>query len=198
MNNKEKLEYIRSLNICLGLPQQEPDNTLLMVNSSPFQPLTVKVQLFHSILSHTLFQLITPQDEQFKLIREYGILIGEANKPKTVSVGVLNPKPNRLFVTLIIREVNNAGYWILVQRTIFLFQGHPEFLLNIVFMDKYFVPLKEGRRAKAAGQAPQNYVRASRISKKKFVQRSKLLCDRFLPKQIAPRSNLLSIAKQFV
>jgi hypothetical protein len=48
-------------------------------------------------------------------------------------------------------------------------QGHPEFLLNIVYMDIYFVPLKEGRRAKGAGQAPQNSVRASRIPKKKFV-----------------------------
>jgi hypothetical protein len=37
------------------------------------------------------------------------------------------------------------------------------------FMDNYFVPLKEGRRAKGAGQAPQNYVRASRIPKKKSV-----------------------------
>jgi hypothetical protein len=36
-------------------------------------------------------------------------------------------------------------------------------------MDIYFVPLKEGRRAKGAGQALQNYVRASRIPKKKFV-----------------------------
>jgi hypothetical protein len=50
-----------------------------------------------------------------------------------------------------------------------LAQGHPEFLLDMVFMDKYFVPLKEGRRAKGAGQAPQNYVHASRIPKKKFV-----------------------------
>jgi hypothetical protein len=48
-------------------------------------------------------------------------------------------------------------------------QGHPEFLLNIVSMDKSFVPLKEGRRAKGAGQGPQNYVRASQIPKKKFV-----------------------------
>jgi hypothetical protein len=47
-------------------------------------------------------------------------------------------------------------------------QGHPEFLL-IVFMDKFFVPLKEGRRANGAGQAPQNNMRASRIPKKKFV-----------------------------
>jgi hypothetical protein len=47
--------------------------------------------------------------------------------------------------------------------------GHPEFLLNIVFMDICFVPLKEGRHAKGAGQALQNYVRASRIPKKKFV-----------------------------
>jgi hypothetical protein len=64
-------------------------------------------------------------------------------------------------------------------------------------MDKYFVPLKEGRRAKGAGQAPQNYVRASRIPKKKFVALCfrKLLRDRFLPKQIASQSNLLSIAK---
>jgi hypothetical protein len=36
-------------------------------------------------------------------------------------------------------------------------------------MDKYFVPLKEGRRAKGAGQVPQNYVRASQIPKKIFV-----------------------------
>jgi hypothetical protein len=36
-------------------------------------------------------------------------------------------------------------------------------------MDKFFVPLKEGRRANGAGQAPQNYMRASRIPKKKFV-----------------------------
>jgi hypothetical protein len=36
-------------------------------------------------------------------------------------------------------------------------------------MDIYFVPLKEGRRVKGAGQALQNYVRASRIPKKKFV-----------------------------
>jgi hypothetical protein len=49
------------------------------------------------------------------------------------------------------------------------YQGHPEFLLNIVFMDIYFVPLKEGRHAKGAGQVLQNYVRASRIPKKKFV-----------------------------
>jgi hypothetical protein len=47
--------------------------------------------------------------------------------------------------------------------------GHPEFLLNIVFMDIYFVLLKEGRRAKGAGQALQNYVCDSRIPKKKFV-----------------------------
>jgi hypothetical protein len=36
--------------------------------------------------------------------------------------------------------------------------GHPEFLLNIVFMDIYLIPLKEGRRAKGAVQALQNYV----------------------------------------
>jgi hypothetical protein len=36
-------------------------------------------------------------------------------------------------------------------------------------MDKFFVPLKEGRRANGAGQAPQNYMCASRIPKKKFV-----------------------------
>jgi hypothetical protein len=48
-------------------------------------------------------------------------------------------------------------------------QGHPEFLLNIVFMDIYLVPLKEGRRAKGAGQAPQNYVRVSRFAKMNFV-----------------------------
>jgi hypothetical protein len=48
--------------------------------------------------------------------------------------------------------------------------GHPEFLLNIVFMDIYFVRLKEDRRAKGAGhQALQNDVPASRIPKKKFV-----------------------------
>jgi hypothetical protein len=36
-------------------------------------------------------------------------------------------------------------------------------------MDKYYIPLKEGRRAKGAGQALQNCVRASRNPKKKFV-----------------------------
>jgi hypothetical protein len=47
--------------------------------------------------------------------------------------------------------------------------GHPEFLLNIVFKDIYFVPLKESRRAKGADQVLQNYVHASWIPKKKFV-----------------------------
>jgi hypothetical protein len=65
--------------------------------------------------------------------------------------------------------------------------------------------LKESRRAKGAGQVPQNYMPASRIPKKKFVAkqfalaeicRDKLLRDRFLLKQIALGSNLLSIAKQ--
>jgi hypothetical protein len=113
MNNKEKLEYIRSLNRCRGLPQQEPDKTLF--NSQFFSIPTLDregtiVPLYR--FTHPLSDY--PQDKQFKLIREYGILIGEANKPKTVSIGVLNLKPNRLFVTLITREVDNAGYWILV------------------------------------------------------------------------------------
>jgi hypothetical protein len=78
---------------------------------------------------------------------------------------------------------------------------HPEFLL-IGFMDKMFVPLKEGRRTKGAGQAPQNYMRASRIPKKKFVAKqsaSAEICSKLL-KQIASRSNLLKqqfSAKQF-
>jgi hypothetical protein len=47
-----------------------------------------------------------------------------------------------------------------------------EFLFNIVFMDIYLVLLKEGRHAKGAGQAPQNYVLASRIPKKLLRKKS--------------------------
>jgi hypothetical protein len=74
-------------------------------------------------------------------------------------------------------------------------------------MDKYFVPLKEGRRAKGAGQAPHNYVCTSRIPKKKFVAKqfasaeicreaicsSNLLREAICLSEISLRSNLLRI-----
>jgi hypothetical protein len=59
-------------------------------------------------------------------------------------------------------------------------------------MDIYFVPLKEGRREKGAGQAPQNYVRASRIPKKKFV--AKQFASAEICREAICLSNLL---KQF-
>jgi hypothetical protein len=90
------------------------------------------------------------------------------------------------FLTAYVGE-DKVPYPYLYQSKIVHILGHPEFLL-IVFMDKSFVPLKEGRRAKEDGQGPQNYVCASRIAKKKFVIcQSKLLRDKFLPKQIASR-----------
>jgi hypothetical protein len=46
--------------------------------------------------------------------------------------------------------------------------GHPEFLFNIVYMDIYFFrPRKAGVQRELASR--QNYERASRFPKKKFV-----------------------------
>jgi hypothetical protein len=53
-------------------------------------------------------------------------------------------------------------------------------------MDIYFVPLKEGRHAKGVGQAPQNYVHASRIPKKTFVTKQ------FASAEICCKANCLS------
>jgi hypothetical protein len=90
--------------------------------------------LFRSILSHTLFELIQDRtNNSNSFVNTVSILIGEANKPKTVSVGgVLDLKPNRFLVILITREVNNAGYRILVQHTFFLFQEFPFYTTNVV------------------------------------------------------------------
>jgi hypothetical protein len=131
LNNREKLEYIRSLNRRLGLPQQEPDDTLF--NGQFFSIPTLDHEgMIVPLYPFTHPLPAYPQDDEFKFIREYGILIGEANKPKTVSVGALDPKPNRFFINLITREANNASYWVLVQHKVFLFQEFPFYTTDFI------------------------------------------------------------------
>jgi hypothetical protein len=62
--------------------------------------------------------------------------------------------------------------------------GHPEFLLNIVFMDIYFVPFKEGRRAKGAGQVPQRMCAPAGFLRRNL-SLSNLLKQNFSAKQFA-------------
>ena len=131
MNGIEKLTHIRALNQTLGLPHQE--NKACIFNGGFFDiptlvddPIVMPPYPFQHPLS------AYPQAEQSVLIHQYGVLLGIANGLKTVSVGALDPRPSDLFVTLDTREVNRAGCWTLVQRTVFLFNPLPFYTTDFV------------------------------------------------------------------
>jgi hypothetical protein len=125
MNNEDgqRLTTIRRLNLLQGLPPQEADATLF--NGALFDVATLEsIQLPPYNFTHPLSDYTTPEIINF--IQEYGILAGRLNKPKTHSIGVLDiPQTNNQFVTLTTREVNRAGFWCLVQRSIFLHRPQP-------------------------------------------------------------------------
>ena len=66
-----------------------------------------------------------PQDVQYVLITEYSALLASVNHPCACFIGVPGQEPGNLTVTIHTIEVNLQGYWVLVQRTVFLHQAEP-------------------------------------------------------------------------
>ena len=130
MNNEERLATIRGLNLGQELPFQERDSTIF--NGALFDVATLhSIRLPPYPFTHPLSNY--PTEEILNLIRQYGILAGQLNLPKTYSVGVLGiPDNNNQFVKIITREVNHAGFWCLVQRSIFLHKPLPFCTFNFI------------------------------------------------------------------
>jgi hypothetical protein len=124
MDNGSKLTTIREFNHRQELPSQESDATIF--NGALFDVTTLTGSILlppynfkYPISDYSPTEIPT-------LIREYGINAGRLNSPKTYSVGVLDiPSTNDQYVTLITRETNRAGFWCLVQRSIFLHKPLP-------------------------------------------------------------------------
>ena len=123
MNNEFRLASIRRLNLLQGLPPQEADATLF--NGALFEVATLEsIRLPPYNFIHPLSDYTQPEILAF--IQAYGILAGQLNSPNTYSVGVLDiPHTNNQYVTITTREVNRAGFWCLVQRSIFLHRPEP-------------------------------------------------------------------------
>ncbi len=132
MSNEAKLTSIRALNIRQELPLQAPDDTIF--NGAFFDKNTLAEDLFivplYNNFTHPLSDY--PQEQQYEIIREYGVLIAEANWPRTIYVGVEDIEPNAPFFPIGTHEVNKNGYWTLVQRTVFLFRELPFFTTDFV------------------------------------------------------------------
>jgi hypothetical protein len=128
--NKTALDTILRLNLSQGLPWQPADAALF--NGAFFEAPTLEaIRLPPCNFNHPLSNYSAP--EIFTFILKCGIATGKLNSPKTYSVGVLDvPTTHNQFVTLTTREVNLAGFWCLVQRSIFL--HGPEPLATIDFV----------------------------------------------------------------
>jgi hypothetical protein len=128
--NRTTLCTIQHLNLSQGLPPQPADATLF--NQGFFE--TPKLEPIHLPpyhFNHPLSNYSAPEIIAF--ICKCGIATGKLNSPKTYSVGVLDvPTTRNQFVTLATREVNRAGFWCLVQRSIFLHGTEP--LVRIDFV----------------------------------------------------------------
>jgi hypothetical protein len=128
--NRTALDTVQRLNLSQGLPPQPADTALF--NQGFFEtPNLEPIRLPSYHFNHPLSNCSAPEILTF--IRECGIATGKLNSPKTCSVDVLDiPTTRNQFVTLTTREVNLAGFWCLVQRSIFL--HGPEPLVTIDFV----------------------------------------------------------------
>jgi hypothetical protein len=129
--NRTALDTIQHLNLSQGLPPQPADATLFNQGFFETPKLLEPIRLPPYHFNHPLSNYCTPEIIAF--IREYGVAIWKLNSPKTYSIGALDiPTTRNQFVTLATREVNLAGFWCLVQRSIFLCGTEPLVTIDFV------------------------------------------------------------------
>jgi hypothetical protein len=140
--NRTALDTIQRLNLSQGFPPQPADAALFnqgFFETPNLEPICLPSCHFnHPLSNHSAPEILT-------FIRKHGIATGKLNSAKT---GVLDvPTTCNQFVTLATREVNLAGFWCLVQRSIFL--HGPEPLVTIDFVAPSAVPAADNTPAPA-------------------------------------------------
>jgi hypothetical protein len=136
--NRTALDTIQHLNLNQGLPTQPADAALFnqgFFETPQLEPIRLPPYYFNLPLSNY------SKPEIITFIHEHGIATGKLNSPKTYSVGVLDvPTARNQFVTLTTREVNRAGFWCLVQRSIFLHGTEPLVTIDFVAPSTVLLP----------------------------------------------------------
>jgi len=131
LTNEQKVAAIRDFNRRQGLPIEDPNKVLF--NGAIFEESQLDFNLFlipHYEFKHPLSSY--PQVKQYELLTQYGRTLADVNDPYACFIGVPGREPGNLSVTIDTKEVNLKGYWILVQRTVFLHQADPIVSIDII------------------------------------------------------------------
>jgi hypothetical protein len=132
LTNQQKVTAIRDFNLREGIPTEDPDAVLY--NGALFEAPQLNQKLFlvaaYEGFNHPLSEY--PQDEQYKLITEYSALLASVNRPRACFIGVPGRDPGNLKVTIHTEEVNLQGYWVTVQRTVFLHEPEPIVSIDVI------------------------------------------------------------------
>jgi hypothetical protein len=128
LTNQEKVAAIRVLNLRDDLPIEDPDKVLY--NGAQFEASQINDKLFlitKPQFTHPLSAY--PQEAQEVLIAQYAAELTEANHPRACFTGY---KGSHSAITIHTKEVNLQGYWIIVQRTVFLHRAEPITSVDII------------------------------------------------------------------
>lgn len=122
VDKTSRLTTIRLLNYRQHLASQAPDDTIF--NGAMFEAATIgRIVVPAYGFEHPLSSY--PTSERARHLKEYGIETATQNQPIVFSIGCLAKEDCELNITVMTREVNNDGYWCLVQRTIHMHRSVP-------------------------------------------------------------------------
>jgi len=130
-DDASKLQAIRHLNNRQGLPVPPPDSVIW--NGALFQSRILNRVLFNTPpfgFTHPLSAY--PREERYRHLLHYAELVTRTNAPRVRFIGTSHTFPDNLLFTVHTKEVNNRGYWTIVQRTVFLCREYPIVSIDII------------------------------------------------------------------
>lgn len=145
LTEEEKIGHIHAFNLRQELPRQASDE--ILYNRAFFDNPIIVEELFGWPAYHFTHPLSDyPQTTQHRLLTEYAVQLARINSPRTSSVQVEDRKQ---FICIITHEVNQNGYWTLVQRTVFLHKPLPCSSTDIIAPSNVAAPTGHNNRIKA-------------------------------------------------
>jgi hypothetical protein len=145
----QKVAAIRYINVQQRLPEERPERVLF--NGAFFEGDSLQQDLFtlpdyqhfeHPLADH-------PECNRAFLLKQYGIFLCEINKPRATFLGTPGHEPGNLSIVVETKEVNLAGYWTHVSRTIFLDEPRPRYSLDIVSPSTVLAPPDHNNQLRA-------------------------------------------------
>ena len=128
VSNPKKVAAIRAFNLSQGFPIEDPVKVLF--NGAIFEAPQLNPKLF-LVVSYNFNHPLSayPPDVQTARIRQYAQHLAENNQPWVSFIGI---NQANLAVAITTNEVNRHGYWVQVDRTVFLHKAEPVVSIDII------------------------------------------------------------------